>query len=201
MPTKVHLVKAMVSPIVMYGYQSWTIEEAERQRINAFEPPKNWCFLTVVLEKSLESPLDCKEIKPVNPKRNQFWIFIGRTNAEAETPVLWPPDAKSWVIGKDPDAGKDRRQERGVKEDEMLGWYHQLKDISLSKLWELVIDRETWRSAVHEVTRSRTQLSDWTDWWREIVFVFQSIHINYFFLWFQKLLPQLKINLSLCDIW
>ena len=140
MPTKVHLVKAMVSPIVMYGYQSWTIEEAERQRINAFELPKNWWFWTVVLEKAFESPLDCK-IKPVNPKRNQFWIFIGRTNAEAETPVLWPPDAKSWLIGKDPDAGKDRRQEKGVKEDEMLGWYHQLKDISLSKLWELVIGK------------------------------------------------------------
>ena len=89
--------------------------------------PKNWCFWTVVLEKALESPLDCKEIKLVNPKRNQSWIFIGRTFAKAETPVLWPPDAKNWLTGKDPDAGKDWRQEgKGTTEDEMVGWHHQL---------------------------------------------------------------------------
>ena len=87
---------------------------------------KNWCFWTVVLEKTLESPLDCKEIKPVNPKRNQSWIFIGRTDAEAETPTLWPPDAKKWLIGKDPDAGKDWRQKKGMTENEMFGWHHQL---------------------------------------------------------------------------
>ena len=88
--------------------------------------PKNWIFWTVVL-KTLESPLDYKEIKPVNPKGNQSWIFIGRTDAEAETPILWPPDAKSWLIWKDPDAGKDRGQEKkGMTEDEMVGWYHQL---------------------------------------------------------------------------
>ena len=88
---------------------------------------KNWCFWTVVLEKTPESPLDCKEIKSVNPKGNQSWIFIGRTDAEAEVPMLWPPDWKNWLISKDPDAGKDWRQdEKGLTEDEMVGWHHQL---------------------------------------------------------------------------
>ena len=89
--------------------------------------PKNWCFWTVVLEKTLESPLDCKEIKPVDPKGNQSWIFIGRTDAEAETPIIWPPDEKNRLIGKDPDAGKDwRHKEKGKTEDEMVGWHHWL---------------------------------------------------------------------------
>ena len=89
--------------------------------------PKNWCFWTVVLEKTLENPLDCKAIQPVHPKGDQSWIFIERTNVEAETPILWPPDAKSWLIWKDPDAGKDRRQEeKGMTEDVMLGWHHRL---------------------------------------------------------------------------
>jgi len=88
---------------------------------------KNWCFWTVVLEKTLESPLDCKEIKPVHPKGYQCWVFIGRTDAEAEAPILWPSDTKSWLIGEDPDAGKDwRQEEKGMTEDEMLGWHHQL---------------------------------------------------------------------------
>ena len=89
--------------------------------------PKNWCFWTVVLEKTLESPLDCKETKPINPKRNQSWIFIGRTDAEAETPILWPPDVKNWFTGKDPDAEKDwRQEEKRMTEDEMVGWHHRL---------------------------------------------------------------------------
>ena len=89
--------------------------------------PKNWCFRTVVLEKTLESPLDCREIKLVNPKGNQSWAFTGRTDAEAETLVLWPPDAKNWLTGKDPDAGKDwRQEEKGTTEDEMVGWHHWL---------------------------------------------------------------------------
>ena len=89
--------------------------------------PKNWCFWTVVLEKTLESPLDCKEIKPVNPKVNQSWIFIGKTDAKTEAPKLWLPDAKNWLIGKDRDAGKDLRQEeKGTTEDEMVGWHHRL---------------------------------------------------------------------------
>ena len=88
---------------------------------------KNWCFWTVVLEKILESPLDSKEMKPVNPKRNQSWTFFGRTDAEAKTPILWPPDEKNWFIGKDPDAGKDwRQEEKGTTEVEMIGWHHQL---------------------------------------------------------------------------
>ena len=88
--------------------------------------PTNWCFWTVVLENSLESPLDSKEIQPVHPKGNQTWIFIGRTDAEAETPILWPPDARNWLIWKDPDTGKDWRQEKGTTEDEMVGWHHWL---------------------------------------------------------------------------
>ena len=89
--------------------------------------PKNWCFWTVVLEKTLESPLDCKEIQPVHPKGNQSWIFIGRTDAEAETPTLWPPDVKNWLIWKDPDARKDwRQEEKGMTKDEMVGWHHRL---------------------------------------------------------------------------
>ena len=89
--------------------------------------PKNWCFWTVVLEKTLESPLDCKEIQPVHPKGNHSWIFIERTDVEAETPILWPPDANSQLIGKDPDAGKDwGQEEKGATEDEMVGWHHKL---------------------------------------------------------------------------
>ena len=88
---------------------------------------KNWCFWIVVLEKTLESPLDCKEIQPVYPKGDQSWVFIGRTDAEAESPILWPPDAKSWLIGKDPDAGKDwGQEEKGMTKDEMVGWHYQL---------------------------------------------------------------------------
>ena len=87
---------------------------------------KNWCFWTAVLEKTLESPLDCKEIQPVHPKGNKSWIFIGRNDAEADAPILWPPDAKNWLIGKDPEAGKDWRLEKGTTEGEMFGWHHQL---------------------------------------------------------------------------
>ena len=105
--------------------QMWELDHNEGWALN------NWCFWTMVLEKILESPLDCKEIKPVNPKGNQPWIFIGRTDAKAEAPILWPPDAKSRLTGKDPDAGKDWRQKgKGTIEDEMVGWHHWLDEHS-----------------------------------------------------------------------
>ena len=124
---------------------------------------KNWCFQSVVLEKTLESPLNSKEIKPVSPKKNKSWIFIRRTDVEAEAPKLWTPEEKSWLTGKVPYAGKDwRQEENGMTEDEIVGWYHQLMDMSLSKLQELVTDREAWHYAVHGVSKCWTWLRDWT---------------------------------------
>ena len=118
LPTKVCLVKALVFSISHVCM--WELDYKESW------VPKNWCFWTVVLEKTLESPLDSKEILPVHPKGNHSWIFFGRTDAEAETPILWPPDVKNWLIWKDPDAGNDWRWEKGMTEDEMVGWHHQL---------------------------------------------------------------------------
>ena len=142
-----------------YGFSSspvqmWELDHNEGWALN------NWCFWTMVLEKILESPLDCKEIKPLNPKGNKLWIFIGRTDAKAEAPILWPPDAKSQLNGKDPDAGKDwgqkeRRQKRMKLDTDSM-------DMNLSKLGEIVKDRGASCAAVHGVTKSRTWLSNWT---------------------------------------
>ena len=155
--TKVYIVKAMVFPVVMYGYEldpkeGWVL--------------KNWCFWTVVLETALESPLDCKEIQPVHSKGDQSWVFIGRTDAEAETPILWPPTAKSWLIQKDPDAGKDWRQkEKGITLMDKK-WLHSITDSidkNLSKLWKVVEDRGAWNAAIREVAKSQTHLCNWTE--------------------------------------
>ena len=155
MPTKVYIAKALGFPVVMYGSESWTIKKAEHR--------KNWCFWTVVLVKTLKSPLDSKEIKPVNPKGNQPWISVGRTDAEAEAPMFWPPDVKRRLIGKDPDAGKDwRQEEKGMTEDEMVGWCHWLNGHEFlqapgdGKGQESLVGCSPW------VTKSWTWLCDWT---------------------------------------
>ena len=122
----------------------------------------------MVLEKTLQSPLDFKEIQPVHPKGDQSWVSIGRTDVEAETPILWPPDAKNWLTGKDPDAGKDwRLEEKEMTEDEMVGWHHWLNGHEFDKLQELVMDREAWRAVVHGVAKSWRWLN-WTERLRDL---------------------------------
>ena len=147
--------KAMVFPVVMYGCERWTVKKAEQWRIDAFE----------LLEKTLESPLDCKEIQPVHPKGDQSWVFFGRTDGKAETPILWPPHAKSWLIGKDSDAEKDWRQkEKGTTEDEMAGWHDRLNGHEFEQA-PVVMEREAWLTTVRGLAKSQIWLN-----WTELIF-------------------------------
>ena len=166
LPTKVHLVKAMAFPVV--------IDECELDYKESWGL-KNWCLWTVMLEKTLESPLDCTEIQPVHSKGDQSSVFIGRNDVEAEMPILWPPDAKSWFIWKDPDAGKDWGQkQKGMTEDEMVGWHIWLDGHGFGWVQRLVMDREAWCAAVHGVAKSQsdtteqltqTELNNINCWW------------------------------------
>ena len=134
----------------------------------------------MVLEKTLESPLDCKGIKPVKPKRNQPWIFTGRTDAEAETPILWPPDVKGQLTGKDPEVGKDWGQEKGQQRMRWLDDITDSMDMSLRQLWEIVKNREAWHAAVHVAVKNQTWLSNWmTVWWNILPVIFPRY--NYFY--------------------
>ena len=150
----------MVFPVVIYGYESWTVKKAERWSIDAFEL---WCW-----RRLLKSPLDCKEIQPVHSEGDQPWNFFGRNDAQAETPVLWPPHTKSWLIGKDSDAGRDwGQEEKGTTEDEMAGWHHRVDGHEFEWTPGAGDGREAWRAAILGVAKSRTQLSNWTElnWW------------------------------------
>ena len=151
--TKVHLVKAIGFIVVMYGGESWTIKKAECWRIDAFE----------LLEKTLESPLDCKEIQLVHPEGDQSWVFIGRTDAEAETPILWPPDVKSWLIWKDPYAGRDwGQEEKRMTEDEMVGWHHWLN----GHRFEWTPGVGDGQGGLGHKESDTTEWLNWTDHWK-----------------------------------
>ena len=163
--------------------------------------PKNWCFWTMVLEKTLESPLDCKEIQPVHPK-DQSWVFIARTDVEAETPILWLPDAKSWLIWKDPDAGKDwGQEEKGTTEDEMVGWHHRLDGHGFGWTPGVGDGQRAWSAVIHGVAKRRNWATElnWTD-------SFSDSHIGYYRILSQVLLcytvgPWLSITYIVLDIW
>ena len=155
--------------IQSYGFSSshvwmWDLDHKEGW------VPKNWCFWTVVLEKTLESLLDCKEIQPIYPKGNQSWMFIGRTDAEVETPILWPHDAKNWLIGKDSDAGKDWRQEKkGTIEDEMVGWHHQLDELEFEQALG-VGDGQGGLACCSSRARKESDRTEWLCWLRPLIY-------------------------------
>ena len=164
LPTKVRLVKAMVFPVVMFGCESWTVKKAEHQRIDAFEL---WCWRIL-----LRVPWTCKEIQPVHPKGNQSWIFIGRTDVEAKTPILWPPDAKSWLIWKDPDAGKDwRQEEKGTRRQD--GWMASLTQWT----WVWVNSGSWWWTGRPGMLRFRGSQRVGHDWMTELNWTDSSIDI------------------------
>ena len=166
--TKVHLVKAMVFPLVINGCESWTIKESQ--------VPKNWWFWTVMLEKTLESPLDWKEIQPVHPKGDQSWVFIGRTDVEADTPILWPPDANKWLTGKDSDARRDwEQEEKGTTEDEMAWWHHWL-DGHESEWTQGVGDGQGGLACCSSWDRKELDTTEWLNWTKHTIqgFLVQS---------------------------
>ena len=173
LPTKVHLVKAMVFPVVMYGCEIWTIRKAEHRRIDAFEV---WCWRRLLRVPWTARRSNQSILKEIGPECSLEALMLKLR--------LWPPDAKSWLIWKDPDAGKDwGQEEKETTEDEMAGWYHWwLMAVSLSELWELVMNREAWHAAIHGVVKSRIWLSDWTELnWRE-----DTLHLSELSICFSK---------------